>query len=134
MSLDRQQQIEELYNAALERAEGERASFLAQACAGDEKLRRELESLLGATIDDGSTSQNGIGRKGSIRSTRMRSRPAPLRPTAHRKGKSAARIEGGKLHDGVFHFLVSSVLRCLPLKRRLAGESCLVSEFPLDSQ
>ncbi len=47
MSIDRQQQIKELYNAALEHAEGERASFLAEACAGDEELRRELESLLG---------------------------------------------------------------------------------------
>jgi len=46
-SLDRQQQLKELYIAALERAEGERASFLAEACAGDEELRRELESLLG---------------------------------------------------------------------------------------
>lgn len=46
-SLDRQQQLKELYNAALERVAGERPSFLAEACAGDEDLRRELESLLG---------------------------------------------------------------------------------------
>jgi hypothetical protein len=46
-----------------------------------------------------------LGAKGpSIRSTRMRSRHAPLRPSAHRKVKSAARI-AGKLHDGLFHFL-----------------------------
>ena len=38
--------IEELYHAALELAEPERAAFLAEACAGDEALRREVESLL----------------------------------------------------------------------------------------
>ena len=46
-SPDRQQQLKELYNVALERAAGERRSFLAEACAGDEELRHELESLLG---------------------------------------------------------------------------------------
>jgi len=46
MEPDRWQKIEELYHAALERAEGERAGFLEQACGGDEGLRREVESLL----------------------------------------------------------------------------------------
>jgi serine/threonine protein kinase len=39
-------QIEQLYHAALERAEAERSAFLDEACAGDEALRREVESLL----------------------------------------------------------------------------------------
>ena len=38
--------IERLWNAALERAQPERAAFLAEACEGDEELRREVESLL----------------------------------------------------------------------------------------
>src|SRR5262249_54321405 len=38
--------IEELCQAALDQAESERASFLDRACAGDEALRREVESLL----------------------------------------------------------------------------------------
>jgi eukaryotic-like serine/threonine-protein kinase len=38
--------IERLYHAALERAQSERAAFLAEACEGDEELRREVESLL----------------------------------------------------------------------------------------
>src|SRR5208337_2905035 len=46
MNPERWKQIEELYHAALERAEGERAGFLEQACGGDEALRREVESLL----------------------------------------------------------------------------------------
>jgi hypothetical protein len=38
--------ITHLYHAALERSESERTAFLADACAGDEALRREVESLL----------------------------------------------------------------------------------------
>ena len=46
MGPERWQRIEELYHAALELGESERAEFLAQACGGDEALRREVESLL----------------------------------------------------------------------------------------
>jgi len=35
-----------LYHAALERAGGQRAAFLKEACAGDEDLQQEVESLL----------------------------------------------------------------------------------------
>src|SRR5215207_7687028 len=42
----RWQQVERLYHAALERGAEGRAAFLAEACAGDEELRREVESLL----------------------------------------------------------------------------------------
>src|SRR5262245_39658228 len=38
--------LEEIYHAALARGESERTAFLADACAGDEALRREVESLL----------------------------------------------------------------------------------------
>ncbi|MGH9835315.1 MAG: protein kinase domain-containing protein, partial [Blastocatellia bacterium] len=46
MDRDRWRQIEELYHAALERAPDERAAFLAEACADDSGLRREVEELL----------------------------------------------------------------------------------------
>jgi serine/threonine protein kinase/Tfp pilus assembly protein PilF len=46
VTAERWQQIEQLYHAARERGAEERASFLAEACAGDEGLRREVESLL----------------------------------------------------------------------------------------
>src|SRR5215813_12517706 len=36
--------IERLWNAALELAQPDRAAFLAEACEGDEELRREVES------------------------------------------------------------------------------------------
>ena len=47
MTGDRQHQITALYHAALERDGRERAAFLREACAGDDALRREVESLLG---------------------------------------------------------------------------------------
>jgi serine/threonine protein kinase len=46
MNPDRWKQIEELYHAALEREESERAAFLKEACAGDEPLRQRVELLL----------------------------------------------------------------------------------------
>ena len=46
MTADRWQRVERLYHDALARDEGERATFLRDACGGDETLRREVESLL----------------------------------------------------------------------------------------
>jgi Tol biopolymer transport system component len=43
---DHWRRVEELYHAACARDAGQRAAFLADACAGDEALRREVESLL----------------------------------------------------------------------------------------
>ena len=43
----RWQQIERLYNGALDRGATEREAFLAQACGDDEELRQEVRSLLG---------------------------------------------------------------------------------------
>src|SRR4030095_10689520 len=46
MNPARWQKIEGLLEAALERTPAERGAFLEAACAGDEELRREVESLL----------------------------------------------------------------------------------------
>ncbi len=48
MEPERWQQIETLYHAAIERAPETRAAFLAEACADDPSLRREVEDLLHA--------------------------------------------------------------------------------------
>ena len=48
MSPERWQQIESLYHEAQERPAPARAAWLAQACAGDEALRDEVEKLLTA--------------------------------------------------------------------------------------
>src|SRR5713101_1873983 len=46
MTPERFQQIEHLYHSVLEREENQRAAFLEEACAGDEALGLEVESLL----------------------------------------------------------------------------------------
>ena len=46
MTPDRWEKIEHLYHGALERKESQRAAYLQEACAGDDALRREVESLL----------------------------------------------------------------------------------------
>jgi serine/threonine-protein kinase len=46
MTTQRWQKVEQLCHAALEREANQRAAFLAQACQGDDELRREVESLL----------------------------------------------------------------------------------------
>jgi serine/threonine-protein kinase len=46
MTPERWQQVKQLFHSALARGADERADFLARACAGDEALRSEVESLL----------------------------------------------------------------------------------------
>jgi len=46
MTPDRWKKIEELYHTARECEGSQRVAFLNEACAGDEALRREIESLL----------------------------------------------------------------------------------------
>ncbi len=46
MNAERWQRVEQLYHSTLEKEVSERHSFLAEACEGDEGLRREVESLL----------------------------------------------------------------------------------------
>jgi len=46
MTPERWQQIEKLYHSVLMRQPAQRPAFLEEACAGDEALRREVESLL----------------------------------------------------------------------------------------
>ena len=48
MTPERWRQVEEIYQAALDRAVIGRPAFLDQACAGDDELRREVDSLLSA--------------------------------------------------------------------------------------
>ena len=46
MRPERWQKIEQLYHAALECEQSQRAAYLHEVCAGDDALRREVESLL----------------------------------------------------------------------------------------
>src|SRR5438128_2661811 len=51
---ERWQHVKEVLHHALERKPGERAAFLAEACAGDESLREEVEALLASHEQAGS--------------------------------------------------------------------------------
>src|SRR6266536_6502525 len=46
MKAERWKQVNDLFQSAVERAPGDRAAFLHEACHGDEGLCREVESLL----------------------------------------------------------------------------------------
>jgi hypothetical protein len=54
MSSDRQQRITSIFHSAIEREGTERRAFLDGACANDEELRREVESLIEAHEQAGS--------------------------------------------------------------------------------
>jgi len=58
MELDRWEQIERLYHAALERGPDARERFLDEACAGDEDLRREVAGLLACDVPSDSFIQS----------------------------------------------------------------------------
>jgi tetratricopeptide (TPR) repeat protein len=49
---ERWRQIEQVFNAALERPPAERSAYLTQACGSDDALRQEVESLLAQEIAD----------------------------------------------------------------------------------
>ena len=52
--MERRQQVEELFHAALDREPAERETFLSQACRTDPELRAEVESLISAHEEPGS--------------------------------------------------------------------------------
>jgi serine/threonine-protein kinase len=58
--VERLRRIEELFHRALERAPNERAALLAETCAADEELRREVESLLAASEGGWSGMENAV--------------------------------------------------------------------------
>jgi hypothetical protein len=75
-------QVEQLFHTALRREPGQRAAFLAEACADDEDLRREVESLLtqrGSTeglLDDSAwAAETGLAETATILNTGARLGP-----------------------------------------------------------
>ena len=54
MTPERWQQIKQIFNSAVKYDESERATFLAQACRSDARLREEVESLIASHERDGS--------------------------------------------------------------------------------
>lgn len=54
MKPERWQQVDHLFQAALECAPADRATFIGEACGADDSLRREVEALLAADARAGS--------------------------------------------------------------------------------
>src|SRR5215471_1432514 len=54
MKPERWQHVDQLFQAALERAPEERTAFISEACGDDDSLRREVEALLAADAQAGS--------------------------------------------------------------------------------
>jgi len=57
---DRWHRLEELFDQAMACPDGERGSFLAEACAGDEELHRELAALLASAPTAGASLRRAI--------------------------------------------------------------------------
>ncbi|MGD0000026.1 MAG: serine/threonine protein kinase, partial [Bryobacteraceae bacterium] len=64
MSDSRWQRIEEIFHQAAELAPKARPAFLDQACAGDEALRKELETLLAHDAEEGGTLAKAVAEAG----------------------------------------------------------------------
>ena len=74
---DRWRQISHLYHAAMAR-EGDRAAFLEEACAGDEALRPDVESLLARPGSGSPTSCAAMTKAGSARNASTVGDPDPV--------------------------------------------------------
>jgi formylglycine-generating enzyme required for sulfatase activity/dienelactone hydrolase len=66
MTTDRRQQILRLYHLALAREGEERVQFLSEACAGDDELRREVESWLAQPPPDGFLQAPALNAAGTM--------------------------------------------------------------------
>src|SRR5437867_3301637 len=75
MEPERWQQIGQLYHAALQRKPEARAAFLDEACAGDEALRDEVESLIASHEQAGSVVHEAVSEYAVESSGRNRAAP-----------------------------------------------------------
>src|ERR1022692_2887996 len=77
MDSERWKRVDNLLQAALERAPGERDAFLRQACAGDEAIEREVRSLLASQQRAGSFLENPAIEVAALALARQQSEDAP---------------------------------------------------------
>ncbi|MDT5262076.1 MAG: eukaryotic-like serine/threonine-protein kinase, partial [Acidobacteriota bacterium] len=80
MTPERLKQINRVYERALAVAPAQRSAYLEEACAGDEALRREVESLIGSSAQAGPALEDeSRAREGQSRARERRMQePTPL--------------------------------------------------------
>src|SRR5690242_9195570 len=83
MTPERWRRVEELYHAALARDARDRALFLGDACAGDDALRRDVESLL---APESASAEAFLAEPAVVVAARFESDPGPPIPVGHRIG------------------------------------------------
>jgi hypothetical protein len=79
---DRWATVERLYHEALTRPVGGRSAFLAEACAGDDALRHEVESLLAHNV----SADDALGRGAVAAAAGLMSDVGPSALTGRRIG------------------------------------------------
>ncbi len=82
MPPERWRRVEELYHAALPRDARDRALFLDDTCAGDDALRRDVESLLAQPA----TAEAFLGEPAVAMVAGLVSGSGPSLPVGHRIG------------------------------------------------
>src|ERR1700730_2253924 len=82
MTPERWRRVEELYHATLACDARDRALFLGDACAGDDALRRDVESLLAQPA----SAEAFLGEPAVVMAARLVSGPGPPIPVGHRIG------------------------------------------------
>src|SRR5262245_33294965 len=98
MTPEQWEKIGQFYHAALELAPAERADFLARVCAGDEAMRREVESLISADEQAGdfiaaSALKDAAGMVG-VETTEQHSTTSGNRQVGHYHIKSLLGVGG----------------------------------------
>jgi hypothetical protein len=79
--MDRRQEILRVYQEVRRRDPRDRDAFLADSCARDPELRREVESLLGAAADEPDSA--GGQQRGTSTSVSSATFPSPANRLAH---------------------------------------------------
>ena len=59
--MDQWHRVKQIFQSALERAPRERSAFVREACGEDDRVRAEVESLLGAHQAAGGFAEKGVG-------------------------------------------------------------------------
>ncbi|HEX5000075.1 MAG TPA: serine/threonine-protein kinase [Terriglobia bacterium] len=98
MTPERWKKIDEVYNEALDRDPATRRLFLDEACQGDDDLRREVDSLLAASIDAPTAFNRPaleVEAEALARESWFRKTPDPLPPLGSRYVALAEAGRGG---------------------------------------